>query len=172
MLLNRIYDFCSSKATRRRRADMNDATDVASLSAPVVRTLDDAFNWASFHLSVIRDDALQLAKRWSVSGPCRATITSAFSGIGAPEQAQTTLAAVLHERFPDLGVQPPKNLAAIEWNSFSRNTLLGGVHKPDHCFCDVCGFINEKVRKQILEAFGWRLCLESVGLSAGRIFQE
>ena len=78
-------------------------------------------------------------------------MTTAFSGIGAPEQAGVVLGSFLGKLYStDRADFHMPSLAAIEWNEFSRSELVlhpGGG--PQHMYADILNFLNPKIREGI-----------------------
>ena len=78
-----------------------------------------------------------------------ATISSAFSGIGSPEQATVSLQSYLRSAFGV--VTRVEQFAAVEWNALSPQELCASSCKPAHMFCNMNEFINPRIRDSVLE---------------------
>ena len=81
------------------------------------------------------------------------TLSTAFSGIGAPEQACHGLAQYLAEKH---AVDPRKFrlycASGVEWNAFSRAELSRHAHAPRHLFIDIAEFIHDSIRRGVQDA--------------------
>ena len=124
-----------------------DATTSVPQSAPIVKTIGDAFGWAQHHLQCIGGSEFHehLRRRWT-SGSI--TTSSAFSGIGAPEHSIESLMRHLFIGSDgDLCARSESHsLAACEFNQESRAELLVGPSPPQHIYCDQVEFVSETVR--------------------------
>ncbi len=70
----------------------------------------------------------------------RCTMSTSFSGIGAPEMASTTLTRGL--RHFGYTVDESRNLWALDINDESRYELMMGQNAPEHVFGDLNSFIQ------------------------------
>ncbi len=129
---------------------VDDATTFApnAATAVTVRSLEDAFRWSEHQLGALGgDSARALLAAWSPAS--KASMSTAFSGIGAPEQAVHSLRAYLAHRFPSSPTSVDQ-VSAIEWNAFSRAELRAAPCPPRHLFCDMTEFIHPAIRKGVL----------------------
>ena len=127
------------------------------LCGPDVTTTVDTFNWIDYHISALGGQPVidGLVQKFAArsDGP---TLSTSFSGIGAPEIAGRLLLHYLRAKSaqqpcPALGF---RCLAALDWNEHSRDELMwdgvDGRYCPTHLFVDQCEFINDRVRKKLV----------------------
>ena len=95
-------------------------------STAVVNNLADALAWLGYQINCLGGEPLLealAAKRYGGF-----TMSTAFSGIGAPKHLMEAIRAVLHQwqlsRGEDCGVWAVKNLATVDYNQHSRHELM------------------------------------------------
>ena len=118
--------------------------------ATAVSSLADAFSFCEHFLGRVggQHAATMLANLWSDRfGGTR--FSSAFSGIGAPEQSIHSLQQYLRKAVPDV-VTRVRQTSAIEWNEFSRAELKLSSLVPEHLFCDQNEFLSSSIRDVVL----------------------
>ena len=117
-----------------------------------MRSLVDAFSWCGFQLRRLGGHvaARDLASTWSSTstGGGGATVSSAFSGIGAPEQALHGIQRYLAHHVPDIDTTV-QQVAACDWNSYSRDELRHTASPPQHLYCDITEFVNADIRSAV-----------------------
>ena len=111
---------------------------------PVVRNLADAFRWMD-HVVFTLDrhfggTGIESFAR-SISS---STMSTAFSGIGSPEQAATTLLLGLQSYAATASDMPRicETQYAIELSDESRYELMMLPHAPKHVYGDINDFID------------------------------
>ena len=107
---------------------------------PVVRSLEDTYRWVDHCVHMVHHhlgvDALERLERSIMS----TSVSTAFSGIGVAELANSTVAHAIHSYTGKRLVQ--QNLWACEWRTESRYELMMAQHPPQHIFEDINNFID------------------------------
>ena len=115
-----------------------------SLSTPHVASLEDLFNWVEHtvqHAAQLVNEDMHTLKSRMLGKLAGFTMSTAFSGIGAPEHAMHGILANLASGQPlPLRV---KNLHAIEVNQESRRELVCLPAPPQCLFDDINSFWNK-----------------------------
>ena len=130
-----------------------------SKTSPVVRDLADLRGWLDYQLEALAGNRGDLER--VLIGKLftqKYSLSTAFSGIGAPEHAAECQRARLVERnsalLEELGASAddlhPRHLACVEWNEASRDELLTAPWAPGCMFVDANEFIEPKLRDQLL----------------------
>ncbi len=78
------------------------------------------------------------------------TMSSAFSGIGAPEQSVHDIRSYLSHAVPGTPTMV-RQIAACDWNSFSRAELAHSASPPEHIFSNIVEFISPSVRDYVVD---------------------
>ncbi len=78
------------------------------------------------------------------------TMSSAFSGIGAPEQSVHGIRSYLSHAVPGTPTMV-RQIAACDWNSFSRAELAHSASPPEHMFSNIVEFISPSVRDYVVD---------------------
>lgn len=126
------------------------------MSAPrSVTGLDDLLRWAEHNLTVtcnFLDDLLghNDAEERLAAVMSETTMSSAFSGIGAPEQAHTSSCQVLTTQL-SRRIAPGRHLFAIEQDTECQYELQMAPTKPECLFTDMLDAIAD-VARPILES--------------------
>lgn len=118
-----------------------------------VHTLEDAFRWVEYTFTVLagmdhdRQTIQEIAAAFATI-----TISSAFSGIGAPELALMSIAGFLRRHVP--GLADVRSTFFIERRAQSRLELMVG--HACCCFGDMLDFLVPKI-KDLMHEYGHRL---------------
>ena len=73
------------------------------------------FDWANYDLDVLQEQRGEGVLQDLATKISADTISTSFSGIGAPETAMRVLVQSLRSRLPGQVVKGPKLLSNIEW---------------------------------------------------------
>lgn len=110
---------------------------------PTLRSLIDCFRWVDDCLGRIAPKAgLSDADAWERLAEVipHASLSTCFSGIGAPEQAATSIAAAVSGHLRERSPGHIRSLYAVEWCQEQRRELQSMAHPPDHMYLDVNAF--------------------------------
>lgn len=143
-------------------ADQADPHECELLDTPVVRSLRDAAAWAEHCAARLLHDFGAEALSNVHEALHSVTMSTAFSGIGAPETARCSLACCFDAKLTrqsggdSTSSSGPKNLWACDFDRECRHELRMLRDPPQCVFSDVEGFLNTSVREQIM-SFGSRM---------------
>ena len=121
--------------------------------ADTVLKIDDAFRWVEWQLGRMGtlydgDMAQDLTHKLLGSD---ATMSTAFSGIGAPEQAMQCIACFFASTTSHSASSlHATNVAAVEYNSASREELQASPWAAQHIFIDMQEFINPAISRGLI----------------------
>ena len=117
-------------------------------SVPVVKNVQDAFNFVHHQCQAFGGDNFVDAVCHNLHSGLG--ISTAFSGVGAPETAGMMLVNYIRAHY---GREVPFHAdSALEWNAESRAELMCARHKPRHMYVDACEFLVCDIRKRVMLA--------------------
>ena len=125
------------------------------VASRIVRSVADASRWAEWQLG--RLDSVHGTPGSKCSAVLanvfsgNASMSTTFSGIDAPGQALHGVCCSLQNQFGYEESLHVPCLAACEWNEESRMELNLHPCKPECLFVDVCEFIDNRIRKRVLD---------------------
>ena len=128
----------------------------AAFAAPV-DNVRDAFNWVEDAVGHLSSSAAASGlpggdfPRYVISRMRGSSISTAFSGIGTPEQSCDIIASHLSGIFKT-SAEPPACDHAVELEQWNREELLRRPAPPKHIFGDVTDFLHPAVKKSVLLA--------------------
>ena len=120
--------------------------------ADTVLNIDDAFRWVEWQLTRLGtlydgDMAQDLTHKLLGSD---ATMSTAFCGIGTPKQAMECVASFLGSTTHSASCLHATNVAAVEYNSESREELQASPWAAEHIYIDMLEFIHPSISKGLI----------------------
>ena len=147
------------RKARRIGSQQSARSSASSSSAVLATSLLAIFGWMPFCVQRLAIDMLGEKDEDStylqyVSKFAQTTTTTAFSGIGAPEQAAWYLVQWMLASFSGYADLPAtfeilNVMHAIEWDLHCQDELLAGKHPPQCLFSDITEFITAEVFKRL-----------------------
>ena len=144
-------------AKKRHRGTLPTPISIGnSGSPPTVASLALAFaTWIPFSLSKLAEALGHVDAPSTYEGYARTfaavTMSTAFSGIAAPETAMLNIAEwfAFTLAIESLAQFNLRASYAIELDPHCRSELLSSRHPPSCLFVDMCGFINATVKRKL-----------------------